>query len=258
MSAVNPPKTTSPSADGSPDRRGTTAPHAKEDQNVSQQPKTNPVASDHEANKPEAPEAGISGDAIVPAPAEADARDPFDLSKIAVSGVLSEDLGVAKPILVIPVDKPNRQSFFRVHPDPTYRADVRIIKLEAARETYLVTNEVWPEIPGETKFVRLIPYITREGGLGLWPVPLPDDYLGKKDTNWGITARAAAEYAEAKWVRMQANMQLGRYDVATSDKIPDPVWPTITFREILEKAFGKDHLIDSLEHPVIRQLQGDV
>ena len=69
---------------------------------------------------------------------------------------------------------------------------------------------------------------------------------------------AAAEYAEAKWVRMQANMQLGRYDVATSDKIPDPVWPTITFREILEKAFGKDHLIDSLEHPVIRQLQGDV
>lgn len=186
------------------------------------------------------------------------AKDPFDLSNIAVSSVTSEDLGVEKPILVIPVDKPNRQSFFRVHPDPAFGADVRIIKLEAARETYLVTKKVWPSIPGETKLVRLIPYITREGGLGLWPVPLLDEYLGKKDNNWAITARAAAEYAETKWVRMSANTQLGRYDVVTSDNIPDPIWPEITFREILEKAFGNDHLIDSLDHPVIRQLQGDV
>ena len=185
------------------------------------------------------------------------AKDPFDLANISVSSVTSEDLGVEKPIIVVPVDKPSKQSFFRVHPDPTFRTDARIIRLDAERESYLVTNQIWPAIPGETKFVRLIPYITREGGLGLWPVLLPDDLLGKKDSNWAITARAAAEYAETKWVRMSANMQLGRYDVMTSASIPDPVWPKITFREILEKAFGKDHLIDSLDHPVIRQLQGE-
>lgn len=184
--------------------------------------------------------------------------DPFDLSKITVSSVTAEDLGVEKPILVIPVDKPSRQSFFRVHPDPAYRADVRIIKLEADREYYLVTNDIWPQIPGETKYVRLVPYITREGAIGLWPLALHDELLGKRDTNWGITARKAAEYAETKWVRMQANMQLGRYDVVTSDKIPDPVWPKITFKEILNKAFGPDRLITSLDHPVIRQLHGDV
>ena len=184
--------------------------------------------------------------------------DPFDLAKITVSSVTSEDLGVEKPILVIPVDKPSRQSFFRVHPDPAYRADVRIIKLEADRETYLVTNDIWPLIPGETKYVRLVPYITREGAIGLWPLALHDELLGKRDTNWGITARKAAEYAETKWVRMQANMQLGRYDVVTSDKIPDPIWPKITFTEILNKAFGTDRLIKSLEHPVIRQLNGDL
>lgn len=184
--------------------------------------------------------------------------DPFDLSKITVSSVTAEDLGVEKPILVIPVDKPSRQSFFRVHPDPAYRADVRIIKLEADRETYLVTNDIWPLIRGETKYVRLVPYITREGAIGLWPLALHDELLGKRDTNWGITARKAAEYAETKWVRMQANMQLGRHDVVTSDKIPEPIWPKITFTEILNKAFGTDRLIKSLEHPVIRQLNGDL
>lgn len=215
----------------------------------------NPItaASDQEKG----PQEGKGAVTTATASTETAPKDPFDLANISVSSVTSEDLGVEKPIIVIPVDKPNRQSFFRVHPDPSFRADVRIIRLDSERESYLVTNDIWRVIPGETKFVRLVPYITREGGIGLWPVSLPDDLLGKKDSNWAITARAAAEYAEVKWVRMSANMQLGRYDVVTSASIPDPFWPKITFREILEKAFGNDHLIDSLDHPVIRQLQGD-
>lgn len=183
--------------------------------------------------------------------------DPFDLSNIAVASVTAEDLGVEKPVLVVPVEKPNRQDFFRTHPDPNFRVEARILKLEAQRETYLVTRAVWPSIPGETKLVRLVPYLSRTGGLGLWPVPLPDDLLGKRDTNWGVTARSAAEIAETKWVRMQSNMALGRYEVATSDRIPDPVWPDITLNKILKIAFGDGRLIDRLDHPVIRQLQGE-
>jgi len=182
--------------------------------------------------------------------------DPFDLSNISVAGVTSEDLGVEKPILVVPVDKPSKQDFFRTHPDPNYRVEVRVLKVEAERETYLVTKDVWVAIPGETKLVRLVPYLTRTGGLGLWPVSLPDDLLGKKDTNWGITARSAAELAETKWVRMQANMAHNYYDVVKSDKIPDPVWPNISFADILKIAFGDGRLIDRMDHPVIRQLQG--
>lgn len=183
--------------------------------------------------------------------------DPFDLSNISVASVTAEDLGVQKPILVVPVDKPSRQDFFRVHPDPEYQVEARIIKLEAEREAYLVTRAVWPVIPGETKLVRLTPYLTRTGGLGLWPVPLPDDLLGKRDTAWGVTARKAAEIATEKWVRMQANMAHGRYDIVTSNKIPDPVWPNISLNEILKIAFGDGHLIDSLDHPVVRQLEGE-
>ena len=60
-------------------------------------------------------------------------KDPFDLSNIAVAGVTSEDLGVEKPILMVPVDKPGRQDFFRTHPDQEFRLEARVIKLEAER-----------------------------------------------------------------------------------------------------------------------------
>lgn len=182
--------------------------------------------------------------------------DPFDLDNIAVSGTSAEDLGIEKPILHIPVDKPGRQDFFRVHPDPAYRLDARIIKLEAERESYLVTRAVWPAIPGETKLVKLVPCLTRLGTLYLWPLPMPDDLMGKRDTAWGTTARKAAEMAETKWVRMQANMAAGSYDVVTSDKIADPVWPKAEFKEMLKIAFGDGRLIDRMDHPVVRQLEG--
>jgi hypothetical protein len=194
--------------------------------------------------------------AVVGQPTPADS-DPFDLDNLSVASVSAEDLGVEKPILMVPVDKPPKQDFFRVRPEAEYRLDARVIKLEAERETYLVTGNIWPAIPGETRLVRLVTYYTRAGSLGLWPLSMPDDLLGKKDSNWGMTARKAAEIAETKWTRMQSNMGRGCYDVVTADKIPDPVWPAIAFKDIIRIAFGDGHLIDSLDHPVIRQLQGN-
>ena len=184
------------------------------------------------------------------------AGDPFALENLNAANASVEDLGVAKIILNIPVDKPGRQDFFRVHPEPTYKMDGRIIKLEAEREIYLVTNSIAGAVLPETRLVQLATYLTRAGNLGLWPLNLPDEATGKQDTRWGQTARAAAEIAENKWVRIQANMSLGSYDVVTSDHIPDPVWPDITFQDILKKAFSGGRLIDSMEHPVLKQLGG--
>ena len=183
-------------------------------------------------------------------------EDPFDLDNLSVAGTNPEDLGIEKPILHVPVDKPGRQDFFRIHPDPNFRMDARIIKLDAERESYLVTRPIWPAIPGETKLVKLIPALTRAGTLYLWPLPMPDELLGKRDTTWGTTARKAAEMSETKWVRMQANMHSGSYDVVTTSKIADPVWPSISFKEILKIAFGDGRLIDRMDHPVLRQLAG--
>jgi hypothetical protein len=40
--------------------------------------------------------------------------------------------------------------------------------------------------------------------------------------------------------------------------LPDPIWGDIEFSELLRLAFGNGKLIDSLEHPVIRSLQGQL
>lgn len=182
--------------------------------------------------------------------------DPFDPAALRVSHTSDEAIGVEKPLLAVPVTKPNKQQFIRVSPDPEMRLDVRIIELRDARETYLVTPEIATILPGETKLVRLTTCLSRQGGIFLWPVPLPTEE--RRESTWHTSARAAAEIGEKRWVRMQANMALGAYDVATSAAIPDPVWPKHTLRELLMIAFGDGRLIDRADHPVIRQLFGQV
>lgn len=118
-----------------------------------------------------------------------------------------------------------------------------------------MTRAVWPLLPGETKLVKLLTYQTRHGGIALWPLKLAED--GARENTWNISARKAAELAETKWVRMQANMSAGSYDVVTSTHIPDPTWPDTSFQELIRIAFGDGKLIDSTDHPVVKQLLGE-
>jgi hypothetical protein len=180
--------------------------------------------------------------------------DPFDPASLRVDARMSDAaLGVERPLLEVPVQKPSRQVFFRVHPDADMRMDAAVITLEAERETYLVAPTIASFIPEETKLVRLLTCMPRTGGPFLWPLSLPAE---GRELRWHSTARKAAEIAETKWVRMQANIPLGAYDVTTSTHIPDPVWPKHTLGDYLRIAFGDGRLINREDHPVIRRLQG--
>jgi hypothetical protein len=62
--------------------------------------------------------------------------------------------------------------------------------------------------------------------------------------------------AEAQWVRVAANMPGGMYDVfQAAGELSDPVWPELTFKEILKLCF-KDRMITSVDHPAIQALKG--
>ena len=181
--------------------------------------------------------------------------DPFDPSSLRVDARSSDaSLGVERPLLEVPVQKPSKQAFFRVHPSPDMRMDAAVIELENERETYLVTPQIAFLIPGETKVVRLLACLPRIGGPFLWPLRLPGE--DGREMRWHSSARKAAELAETMWVRMQANMALGAYDVTTSSHIPDPVWPKHTLAKYLSIGFGDGRLIDREDHPVLRRLQG--
>jgi hypothetical protein len=85
-------------------------------------------------------------------------------------------------------------------------------------------------------------------------LPDPD---GKLD-EWGRSALNAAERATHCWVRVVSNKNLGAYEVyEASARLIEPAWPEVPFSELLRITF-RDCYIDSLDHPVLRRLRGEV
>ena len=90
----------------------------------------------------------------------------------------------------------------------------------------------------------------------MWPVRLPGED-GRID-DWNRVAREAAEIAMSRWIKLTANRSLGTYDVSeAAADLPEPHWPTESMEQLLEVAF-RGKIIDSLEHPIVLQLQGRV
>ena len=98
--------------------------------------------------------------------------------------------------------------------------------------------------------------INRQGVVFLWPLKLPDD-TGRSN-RWHDSAMDAAERAAKSWIRLQADMSLGAYQLFEAQgDLPDPEWPEESFRDLLAIAF-KDRYIDTLDHPVLQRLRGEV
>jgi len=188
--------------------------------------------------------------------------DPFaDLAGLRLGQDFAADLGLAKPIATVPVRKPGKTSFIRVHPGEDFRFQTAVVELKDDGETYLVTRQLWPHLVNEPAFVPkvLVTYIARPGDvLALWPIRLPgpdgrlDDY-NQSALNIGISL------ATKSWVRVSANRYLGAYEATVAPagvSWGDPKWPDMPFPEILKLAF-KDKVIESLDHPVLKRLRGE-
>ena len=115
--------------------------------------------------------------------------NPFNPAALRLSQSFADTVGVKKLLTTVPVRKPGRQDFVRVHPDPAYRlTPAAVIELKEDRETYLVRPDIAQQLPGEFNVVTLHTTINRQGVLHLWPVkhPGPDG----KHNEWH---RSAAE-----------------------------------------------------------------
>ena len=180
----------------------------------------------------------------------------FDLASIRLSQDFATTIGVKKLITTVPVRKPNRQEFVRVHPDPKYHLDTAVVELKAERETYVVAQSLWPEVHGELIPKRLLLTMTRQNVLILWPIRLPGED-GRID-QWNDSAMIAAERATQCWVRVASDWHLGAYELfeAPAD-LPEPEWPEISFQEILDIAF-RGRQIDDINHSVLKQLRGEI
>ena len=160
--------------------------------------------------------------------AETPEPNPFDPSKLRLSQNFAESAGVKKLVTTIPVRKPSKQDFIRVHPDPAYRVETAVLELKEDRETYLVAPDLWSELPGELIPKVLFTAINRQKVLFVWPIRLPGED-GRHD-EWNASALDAAGRAQKDWIRIDANMSLGAYEVYQAiGALPDPEWPEMEF-----------------------------
>jgi hypothetical protein len=84
-------------------------------------------------------------------PAKPEATDPFDINRIRSASL--EDIGVERVTLTIPVRRPARNEFFRVHPDPDMTVDWYVVERDddMDHETYWVTEEFRGALLDETR-----------------------------------------------------------------------------------------------------------
>lgn len=183
--------------------------------------------------------------------------NPFDPSRFRV--VASSDLGgVARKVIThIPVAKPSKQQFVRVHPGVENQMECCLLKLDTDQRPYLVAPEVSHLIGIDIKSVCLRLAIDRQGNVSLWPVPR--EASGGNDSNWHLSHRQIAKAAETKWIRMVSNLVVGAYEMLEAGGVvPEPTWPDMSFAQLLEIAFGGGHLVETRDHPAIKQLKGEL
>lgn len=180
----------------------------------------------------------------------------LDLDRLRLSQDFGKSVGVKKIVTTVPVRKPNPQDFIRVHPDSQYSFEAGILELKDEGEIFIVDQDLWAELPGEIVPKILLTTINRQKVLTLWPIKLPD--MDGRIDNWNHSAMEAAAMAREQWLRVMSNRSLGAYEVfAATGNLPEPEWPDIEMQEILNTAF-RGKVIDTMDHPAIRRLRGDL
>jgi hypothetical protein len=180
--------------------------------------------------------------------------DPFDPASLRISSAAVPSFGVKKLHLTIPVKKPHKQAYVRVHPSADYRLMTAVIEVKEDNEVYLVAPNLHEVLAPEITLVTLFTTVDRQGNMFLWYVKMAKE--DGRPNEWNLSALKAAQEGMKAWIRVQPNLQLGAYEVFRAEgNLPEPEWPDLKLNEILKIAF-RDRFITNVDHPVIAKLQG--
>lgn len=184
---------------------------------------------------------------------EIEGPNPYDPARFWIEQDYA-DLEVDTVIASIEVRKPRKQEFIRVHPGCEFQSTAQVVEFDEDRQLYLVAPEISGSVVEHSTPVKLYTAVNRVGTVFFWPAKMPR--LGARPLAWHQSVHAAAGLAKTHWVRVRANMQRGAYDVQVAkSNLSDPQWPTMSFGDMFRLAFG-GRLIDSLDHPVLKRLEG--
>ena len=122
-----------------------------------------------------------------------------DLDKLRLS-VSSTVLGGSVEILSkVPVRKPQKQEYVRVHPDEAMMLATAVYEDKQDREFYFVAPNMMSAMLGETTPVILVTAMNRQKVSFLWPLKVAND--NSSGNAWQESAQQGCEVAKKTWAR---------------------------------------------------------
>lgn len=177
------------------------------------------------------------------------------LSSLRLPDTYNVSGGVALPLKAT-YGKLNKHRFCRVHPSDEYKFRCLVVDDKDNGETYLAVPNMASQLGSlaTPKTIRLA--VDNAGTPKL--IGEPDlDPSGRRNL-WQSSYKDAIKQAENDWVRVQANMAAGQYEITPSmSDLGFPRWPKQSMDELINDAFA-GRIIDSPDHPYIRQIQGRI
>ena len=167
----------------------------------------------------------------------------------------------------IKVEKPDKKTWFKIHPDPEFSQNLYIAEAATGdgfkTSSYLVQgkdDDMHQELLRELDDVRYCCchlYATSTHQFKIWSRKLWDKSSSDDEPEFNASARGAAEDAKLGFIKMK--WIGGRYDwrhVKDPAVFHEPIWPTDqTMLEILNIAF-RDKIITDTSHPVVMEADG--
>lgn len=155
-----------------------------------------------------------------------------------------------------PIGRPRKSEFISPHPDVGVRLPVACILDDSTGDYYVLDPTLIPNFDDVLRRVELVPYLTRDGDVRLWPIALPG--ADGRLNSWPASARRIADDYGGCWVRVVANRAVGGYDaVIPCGTLRAPDWSGIDIDAIYATtavAFG----VRDVQHPLLARLLGAV
>jgi hypothetical protein len=190
-----------------------------------------------------------------------DPLSPYKPEEMWIDPELIHKEGAVKKLLTtIPLRKPNKHEFFRVHPGAEYWKAMAFIELSQG-DIYQVMPNIVPHLdPADFFFAYLCLAITRQATLFFWPLRIS---AGERRNQWNESALIVAKTAIDSWTKMKSRREEGRGGGYYEGEIalgnfPEPIWPTMTQQELYNIAFKGGRIIDQFEHPALQKLSGAI
>ena len=173
--------------------------------------------------------------------------------RVAISQDFLDETEVKQILTSVPIRKPIKDEFIKVHPENNLTLSTLELKTESG--VWVVDRDIVPHVKEEVVVKVLVHTINSAGVSFLWPLKYSGND-GRSLDNWSLTAINASQVAKNKWIRLKPDHIAGGYSAYEAQgNLPEPEWPEESWEDVMDIAF-RDRIIDSVDHHIIRKLKG--